>query len=107
MKIECCDITGEVYATGSGFVAFDSDLIVTNYHVVEDHPYAITALAEDAPRHTQDPQRGRQRHASSPPSPRVDRRRTGALSDENSLCLVKEPCRAGESVLIYRKGDAV
>ena len=47
LKIECCDITGEVYATGSGFVAFDSDLIVTNYHVIEDHPYAITALAED------------------------------------------------------------
>ena len=47
LKIECCDITGKVYATGSGFVAFDSDLIVTNYHVIEDHPYTITALSED------------------------------------------------------------
>lgn len=47
LKIECYDITGEVYATGSGFVAFSSDLIVTNYHVIEDHPFAIKALAED------------------------------------------------------------
>lgn len=46
LKIECYDITGEVYATGSGFVAFDGDLIVTNYHVIEDHPFAIKALSE-------------------------------------------------------------
>lgn len=47
LKLECYDITGEVYATGSGFVAFGSDLIVTNYHVIEDHPFAIKALSED------------------------------------------------------------
>lgn len=47
LKIECYDIFGEVYATGSGFVAFGSDFIVTNYHVIEDHPYAIKALAEN------------------------------------------------------------
>lgn len=46
LKIECYDVTGELFATGSGFVAFDSDLIVTNYHVIEDHPAAIKALSE-------------------------------------------------------------
>ena len=46
LKIECYDITGEVYATGSGFVAFDPAFIVTNYHVIEDGPYTIKALTE-------------------------------------------------------------
>ena len=46
LKIECYDYNEEVYATGSGFVAFDSDIIVTNYHVIEDHPFAIKAIAE-------------------------------------------------------------
>ena len=47
LKLECYDDEGVMYATGSGFVAFSSDLITTNYHVIEDHPYAIKALAED------------------------------------------------------------
>ncbi len=54
LKIECYDITGEVYATGSGFVAFNSNLIVTNYHVIEDHPYAIKALSESGNTYTID-----------------------------------------------------
>lgn len=46
LKLECYDDEGTVYATGSGFIAFSNDLIVTNYHVIEDHPYAIKALSE-------------------------------------------------------------
>lgn len=46
LKLECYDYNEEVYATGSGFVAFDSNIIVTNYHVIEDHPLAIKAIAE-------------------------------------------------------------
>lgn len=46
LRIECYDRDGELYATGSGFVAFESDTIVTNYHVIEDRPYAIVARSE-------------------------------------------------------------
>lgn len=47
LKLECYDDEGELYATGSGFVAINSNLIVTNYHVIEDHPYEIKALSEN------------------------------------------------------------
>lgn len=47
LKLECYDDEGTMYATGSGFVAFSDDIVVTNYHVIEDHPYAIKALSED------------------------------------------------------------
>lgn len=36
VKIHCYDHYGEEIATGSGFVLFDKDMIVTNYHVIED-----------------------------------------------------------------------
>lgn len=47
LKIECYDDEGNVFATGSGFIAFSDNIVVTNYHVIEDHPYAIKALSED------------------------------------------------------------
>ena len=47
LLIECYDVDGELYATGSGFIAFDSRTIVTNYHVIEDYPYSIAARSED------------------------------------------------------------
>lgn len=47
LLIECYDMNGELYATGSGFVAFDSSTVVTNYHVIEDCPYSISALSEN------------------------------------------------------------
>ena len=47
LKLECYDDEGALYATGSGFVAFSGDLIITNFHVIEDHPYSIKALSED------------------------------------------------------------
>ena len=34
VKIFCYDYEGELAATGSGFVAFDSQTIITNYHVM-------------------------------------------------------------------------
>lgn len=47
LLIECYDIDGELYATGSGFVAFDDETIITNFHVIEDHPYSIAARSEN------------------------------------------------------------
>ena len=46
LKIECYDDEKNVFTTGSGFVAFSDDIVVTNYHVIEDHPYGIRALSE-------------------------------------------------------------
>ena len=46
LKLECYDDEGNVFTTGSGFVAFSDNVVVTNYHVIEDHPYAIKALSE-------------------------------------------------------------
>ena len=36
VKVYCYDHLGKEIATGSGFVLFEDDAIVTNYHVVED-----------------------------------------------------------------------
>lgn len=46
LLIECYDVEGSLYTTGSGFIAFDSNTIVTNYHVIEDRPYSISARSE-------------------------------------------------------------
>lgn len=36
VKIYCYDVDGQEVATGSGFVMFEEDVIITNYHVIED-----------------------------------------------------------------------
>ena len=36
VKVFCYNHVGEEIATGSGFVLFEEDIIITNYHVVED-----------------------------------------------------------------------
>ena len=45
LMLSCYDQNGEEFATGSGFVVFDDDIIVTNYHVIEDS-YRIVAKSE-------------------------------------------------------------
>lgn len=45
VKLNCYDRDGELLATGSGFVAFEKDVIVTNYHVIEE-AYRITVQTE-------------------------------------------------------------
>lgn len=47
VMIECYDIHGTLYSTGSGFVAYQDDIIITNYHVIEQEAYQIYALTED------------------------------------------------------------
>lgn len=46
VKLECYDITGNIIASGSGFVVYDSNTIVTNLHVIMD-AYSITAITEN------------------------------------------------------------
>lgn len=45
LYLEIMDQSGEAVASGSGFIAFDSQTVVTNYHVVED-AYRIVAYDE-------------------------------------------------------------
>ena len=47
VKLNCYDRSGDLYATGSGFACFEDNVIVTNYHVIEDGVYSIEASAED------------------------------------------------------------
>ena len=42
----CYDEYGMLTATGSGFVAFDNGIIVTNYHVIENGAYSVKAETE-------------------------------------------------------------
>ncbi len=46
LMLEIYDRQGRLIATGSGFVAFDSGTLVTNYHVIED-AYRILAISDD------------------------------------------------------------
>ena len=46
VMLTCYDKDGEPYATGSGFAVFDDGVIVTNYHVIEDEVYSVTAQTE-------------------------------------------------------------
>ncbi|MCR5576989.1 MAG: trypsin-like peptidase domain-containing protein [Oscillospiraceae bacterium] len=46
VMLTCYDKDGEPYATGSGFAVFDDGVIVTNYHVIEDGVYSVTAQTE-------------------------------------------------------------
>lgn len=46
LMLEIYNRQGQLIATGSGFVAFDSGTLVTNYHVIED-AYKILAISDD------------------------------------------------------------
>ncbi len=46
VKIFCFDYDGNEIGTGSGFVAFEDDIIITNHHVIED-AYTSKILTED------------------------------------------------------------
>ena len=46
VKLNCYDENGVLYATGSGFAAFEEGVIITNYHVIEDYPSRIEIETE-------------------------------------------------------------
>ena len=46
VKLNCYDENGDLYATGSGFAAFEEGVIITNYHVIEDYPSRIEIETE-------------------------------------------------------------
>lgn len=46
VMLNCYDKDGEMYATASGFVVFEDSVIVTNYHVIEQDAYRVTAQTE-------------------------------------------------------------
>ena len=46
VKLNCYDKSGSLYATGSGFACFEDNVIVTNYHVIQDNVYKIEASTE-------------------------------------------------------------
>ena len=45
VKLNCYDKNGDLYATGSGFACFADNVIVTNYHVIEN-AYKIEIIDE-------------------------------------------------------------
>lgn len=45
--LEVYDANSQKIAVGSGFVAFDSDLLITNYHVIADGAYVV-AISDDS-----------------------------------------------------------
>ena len=47
VKIICYDYFGEELATGSGFVAFDKNTIVTNFHVIEGADSVAVQISEE------------------------------------------------------------
>lgn len=47
VMLNCYNKDGELYATGSGFVAFDNNVIVTNYHVISGDTFSVVAVTED------------------------------------------------------------
>ena len=48
--LEVYDRSGSRVAIGSGFVAFESDLLVTNFHVIEEGEYVV-AISDDSQRY--------------------------------------------------------
>lgn len=46
VMLSCYDKDGEMCTTASGFVVFDDSIIVTNYHVIEQDTYRVTAQTE-------------------------------------------------------------
>lgn len=51
LMLEVFDENDQLFATGSGFVAFDNSTLVTNYHVVEDSSW-IRANSDDGYQYT-------------------------------------------------------
>ena len=47
VKLNCYSKNGEMIATGSGFACFADNVIVTNYHVIDDGVFSIEASTED------------------------------------------------------------
>ena len=47
VKIVCYDFWGEEIATGSGFIAFEENTIVTNYHVIEGAASVVVQISEE------------------------------------------------------------
>lgn len=47
VKIICYDYFGEEMSTGSGFVAFDKNTIVTNFHVIEGAYSVVIQISEE------------------------------------------------------------
>ena len=47
VMLECYDANGSLYASGSGFVAFQDNIVVTNYHVFEGELATIKVLTEN------------------------------------------------------------
>ena len=46
VMLSCYDKDGELFATGSGFAAFEDGVIVTNYHVIEGEVFHVKAETE-------------------------------------------------------------
>lgn len=46
VMLNCYDKNNDLVATGSGFVAFEDDVIITNYHVIEG-AYSLVAYTEN------------------------------------------------------------
>jgi undecaprenyl diphosphate synthase len=51
LMLEVFDENDQLFATGSGFVAFDNSTLITNYHVVEDSSW-IRANSDDGYQYT-------------------------------------------------------
>jgi len=47
VRLDCYDKNGELFATGSGFAMFEDGVIVTNYHVISEDVYSISAQRDD------------------------------------------------------------
>jgi len=45
--LNCYDYYDNLYGTGSGFAAFDNDIIITNHHVIQGDVYRMEAVRED------------------------------------------------------------
>ena len=46
VKLNCYDDEGTLICTGSGCILFEKDVIVTNYHVIEEFPHRIEVQTE-------------------------------------------------------------
>ena len=46
VKLNCYDRYGNLYASGSAFAAFDEDVFVTNYHVIDEETFSIIVQTE-------------------------------------------------------------
>ena len=47
MMLECYDINGEPYCTGSGCLVLYDNVIITNYHVISEDCYSVKAISDD------------------------------------------------------------